>query len=167
MSAMMGEDAPGRAKRTLKDLLLALINATLVLVILAALAVGWAIYAVMDVTETAATRTASAVVSASGIKPAEWQAELRRLNDELTALRRSANTNPELNAKLTRISNQLGSIEQSLRTLSEPEKLIEGDVVDRALLMLQQRLHQFRQQVRGDTPAPGTPQSEALGVSAD
>lgn len=136
---------PNRFRRALKDLSLALVNATLILTIVAALSVGWAVHAVLNVAETAAERTTVAVLSASGLKPAEWHEQLAYLNDELTALRRDCHANPKVAEQLSRLSTQIATIEMALTRLSEPGTLVDGEVWDQILFGIQSRVQRIRQ----------------------
>ncbi|MTI18406.1 hypothetical protein E1162_14270 [Rhodobacteraceae bacterium RKSG542] len=145
---MQTNASPGTLGRTfggtLKQLGLALLNATLILVIVAALAIGWAANSALTFSEQAAQRVTASVLAASGIQPAQWQRELGRLNTSLAALKDGSGFNPALRGELSTISGQLKSIDQTLKAIRNPQERVGERFFDSVLAGLDQSIRKAR-----------------------
>lgn len=114
----------------LKSLGLALLNATLILVILAALAVGYAISSIRGFAASAAQETVSAAVSASGIRPSELGEDLEMLSTEIAKLRadlKQGHVDPET---LQTLETQAARVEKLVQFIAEPEIRIPDSTID-------------------------------------
>ena len=123
-----------RLRRLPRDLLLALVNATAVLVLLAALAALWLVDRLQTaVADTAASATA-AVLGTAGLDAAATLSELRDLNREVAALRTRLDRNeagtPD-SSDAAALSAQLQQIEAALQQLVDARGYITDRAIDR------------------------------------
>lgn len=127
-------DSQSRFWKTLRNLGLALLNATLILVIAAALSIGFAAYSVRDFAETTAQRAASAAVEAAGLEPGRLANAMDTLSDEVTALRRAVTedgSSAATIAKFATVNAQLERVRLALEQISRPEITISEETLDR------------------------------------
>lgn len=115
---------------TLKALGIALLNATLILVILAALALGYAVSSIRGFAANAAQETVSAAVEASGIKPSELGSDLDMLSTEIAGLRSDLEEGNFDPATLETLETQTARVEKLVQFISEPEIRIPDATID-------------------------------------
>jgi hypothetical protein len=121
------ERSPGG---TLKSLGLALLNATLILVILAAFALGYAFNALRSFAVDAAQETVSAAVDASGLDPQMISADLEGLTSEVQALRSDLNTGTVDPQTIELLEAQLARFEDLQKFFADPEIRISQTTID-------------------------------------
>ncbi|MEM9222352.1 MAG: hypothetical protein AAGB11_08120 [Pseudomonadota bacterium] len=118
----------GRLGKAVGNIFLALINATLILVILAAIAVGYAVRSIDEFASTGARGIAQQALSAADIDPNRLEDNLTGIKDELASLRQvlaQRTDDGQANARLDDIDNRLREVHSKLGELTEIEITIE------------------------------------------
>jgi len=144
-----------RIARTLGDLALALFNATLILVILAALAVGFAVNAVQRAGEEGVERATAAALRAAEIDPARLEPALEGLAAEVSALRKAladGAPDPETAAALRMAADRLAQTRDALRALREPTVSIDQQTLLALGAIVEDALNRI---LGAASPAPG------------
>lgn len=148
--------------KALGHLAIALINATLILVIVAALSLGYLVNAVNEATQDGAARVAEAAVAATGIEPGALREEVAQLRETVAGLRTDlANREgPGEAAALQRIEDELQEIATLLRGLGEPTVTVTPgtvEAVNAALSSLLARLMALRDGDPSRSTVPPSP----------
>lgn len=153
----------GRLGRAAGQLALALLNATLIILIVAALSVGFALQALERVADANLERIAEHTLAAADIDPARLDARLTRIGDELEALRTTIAerrlADDALGPSLDQLEDQLAEIAQLLRNLRDIEisiapSTLEG--LEAAASALLSRIAATASAIRGETEPAGS-----------
>lgn len=149
----------GRLGRAVGHLALALINATLILVILAALSVGFALRGLENLAEAKLQRIAERSLAAADIDPVRLEAGLTRIGDELAALRTTIAEgglgDGTIRPALQRLQAQLAEITTLLRNMRDIEIRVDPATLDqlqRIAADLLTRLTKLAASIRGTAP---------------
>lgn len=118
--------------RTLGQLVLALINATLILIIVAALSLGYLVDALNDAAENGAARLSAAAVDAVGLDPDALRNTISSLREEVAALRTDLTEDDGISdaPALQRIEDQLDEISARLGQLANPTITVAPETVE-------------------------------------
>lgn len=154
---MAGEPTGGgfgaRLGSTLRNLLLALLNATLMLFILAAICGLLLIGQVRTLTTDITDDMARAAVSATGLDPAVALGELQGLRTEVVDLRQALAARRE---DVTPIAERLEARLDRVETLLDQIRERRIEVTDRTVEGLSEAASRFMREVRDCRPAEAT-----------
>ncbi len=129
----------------LKSLGVALLNATLVLVIVAAISVGWAAYSVREMAVDTARNVTIAAIEAANLDPRTVISELRSLESEIEALRINVQEGQNDGAALRALQARLNKLERQIDLLTNPQDWSVSDsVIDRMTESLGRILKEWR-----------------------
>ncbi|MEP3277891.1 MAG: hypothetical protein ABJN26_17705 [Stappiaceae bacterium] len=112
-----------------KNLGLALLNATLVLVIVAALSAGWAAYSIKDLAKNTAREMSTAAIEAADLDPQSLVAELRVLSSEIKSLRAAISQGVNDDKARSSLSSRLDKLEQQIGLLTNPQEWALSDAL--------------------------------------
>ena len=136
--------------RTLpRQLLLALINGTAVLVIIAAILALVAFREVEHFTENIASTMTSAVLARVGADPHETMAKLQSLTSEIGDLKgnikiAATRADSQLNSDLDRLDGKLDDVRTAIDQLVEAKGILSDEVISRIGRVVTNALEEFR-----------------------
>lgn len=137
-----------RLRRLPRQLLLALVNGTAVLVIVAALLALAATAKVTHLAETVAATMTDAVLSRVDVKPGRVKAKLANLSTEIQALRtaldeKKAETRATLDPELKELNARLKALEMAIARLGDARSHLLDEATARLSLSFGEALKDF------------------------
>lgn len=122
-----------RLGRTVGKLVLALLNATLLLFIVAAIAGIILVGKVRTLATDVAADVTQAAVASTGLNPADALAELRLVSTEIEALRTTiAERRGDLDERVTALDERLDRVQTTIQSLRERKIELTDAVIDKA-----------------------------------
>lgn len=135
-----------------KNLGIALLNATLLLVIVAAVSVAWAAYSLRDFASDTARDVTVSAIEAANLDPGTIVSELRNLDSEIEALRNAIEERQTDGAALAALNARLDTLERQIGLLTNPQ---EWKVSDRVIDRITERIGGILKEWRACGQTPG------------
>ncbi|MEM8854302.1 MAG: hypothetical protein AAGD34_11425 [Pseudomonadota bacterium] len=161
----------GRLGTALKSLILALLNASIILIILAALAVGFAVNAVHDFAQSSARDIGRSAIEGAGLDPSAIEARMAAIADDVAALRQSVEQRAAdrgegstrrlaqaLAPQLDRLSERLAAVRTAIEGLSHPTVSLDPETLEGLEAIVSNALNALADIADDDGPAQGTAQ---------
>jgi uncharacterized phage infection (PIP) family protein YhgE len=145
----MSGSLSARLRKLPGELLLALVNGTAILVIVAAVLVLVASTKLMHLSETIAASATDAILSRAGAKPVEVIQKIDGISDDVNALRvalkRARDDGaPRIGDKIDRLSETLSALDANIEKLRDARTLFADELVTKAAVSVGQVIQNLR-----------------------
>ena len=152
------DELRARLRRLPRQLLLALINATAILVIVAAILAIVALSKVTHLADDVASTMTDAVLSRIDVKPKQIRANLQDVAVEVRALRRSLNQArtegpARLDPEVAKLNDRLSTLQASIEQLRQAKLSLVDEAITRIGRAVAQKLQNLECNQRKPTPS--------------